>query len=213
MRVSGVECRVWEGERGFTLIELLVTIGIIAILASILLPAMNAALKRADMAKARQDMSQIVGAVKTFYSEYGGWPCPDDDDQGSEDYTYGGKGIARKQNEVINILRAVDTTNNPKRIAFLEVPDGVMSGTDKDGNTYVNSEGYYLDPWENPYIICMDADFNGEMEVSDAGTPAQNYADALSPAGDSIFPAMTVGVMSYGEDHNDTNAFLVSWDQ
>ena len=58
----------------FTLIELLVVIAIIAVLASVLLPAMNAALKKADATKARAEVKSLVNAWKAYFNEYGRWP-------------------------------------------------------------------------------------------------------------------------------------------
>jgi prepilin-type N-terminal cleavage/methylation domain-containing protein len=59
-------------QRGFTLVELLVVIGIIALLISILLPALNHVREEAQKAKCSANLTQIFAAMTTYANNNGG---------------------------------------------------------------------------------------------------------------------------------------------
>ena len=159
-RIRTIICRY----RAFTLVELLVVIAIIGMLAAILLPVVVSAIKRAEISRARSEMMSIVSAINAYANEYGVMPAGTAN--GSNDCVYVGEWGSNKANYICNILRAIDTTNNPKRIVFLEIPEKSMQGEctiQGHPHTYTSDEGYFLDPWGNPYAIVMDTSFDGQI--------------------------------------------------
>jgi prepilin-type N-terminal cleavage/methylation domain-containing protein len=138
----------------FTLIELLVVISIIAVLAGLAFPAATGALNSARKAEARNDVQQIVAAVKAFQSEYGRMPTSDINNNSSDlpDHYYS------SNRNIMRALLGQDTTLNPKGISFLEVKP---AGKNRSG---LNSGGEFVDPWGQSYIIKLDTNYNGRTE-------------------------------------------------
>ena len=95
-----------KSRTGFTLIELLVVITIIGLLAAILIPSINGAIKAAKRARAMSQIDALDGAIKRYFAEYGKMPVPVGDNGGPDRLFTGAD-----QAEVVLILlnRSVDT--------------------------------------------------------------------------------------------------------
>jgi prepilin-type N-terminal cleavage/methylation domain-containing protein len=197
----------------FTLVELLVVITIIGLLAALLLPVVTSAITRAERSRAQSEMSSIVMAINAYANEYGVMPAGMAN--GSADCIYVGKWGSNTANTIYNILRAIDTTNNPKKIVFLEIPEKSMRGEctiPTHEGSYAAGEGYFLDPWGDPYAIVMDTSFDGQISgLTALDNPIGNYIRDKSPTKAGAFPGVKVGVMSWGPRPGDTNSFMMSW--
>jgi prepilin-type N-terminal cleavage/methylation domain-containing protein len=177
---------------GFTLIELLVVISIIAILAGLAFPAVNGALNSARKAQAKNDVQQIVAAVKAFQSEYGRMPSSIVGEPSNVmDDSEGGGSDSAKHKIILDHLMGVDRTFNTKGIVFLDPK--TTTGT-KGG--YNSSTGIFYDPWGTSYFIKLDTNYDGKIEYYGNGSVANVFGSSLA--------------VSVGPDKELGNPFLAS---
>ena len=167
----------------FTLVELLVSIAIIAILAGILLPAVNGAIKKAQSAKAKAEITTLVNAIKQYESQYGGLP--------------------KSSSTVAELVATSDYTN------FIKMLQGDPQGNYADCNkrkikfldVVNNTPGDYPDPWDNDYYIYLDvsstAAEDGDGKI---GTDTSASIAAL-PNAKPIYGSIVI--YSFGPDGQD----------
>ena len=171
-------------KKNFTLVELLTVIAVIAVLAGMIIPAVNGAIKKGELTKAKAEATTLANAIKQYESTYGVLPVPkgksDEKPLTDDQYTW-----------LIKLLQGKsfsDSTNgdsknyNRRGMKFLDVV----------GNT----EGVYQDPWDQNYIVVLDVDYDGKIANSAAEVPVD--------ASDLYF---SVIVWSVGPDgKSDTSA-------
>lgn len=186
--------------RAFTLIEILVVLAIIAILMALLFPALEKVREQARRAQARNDLGQIVLAVKNYSAEYGKYPsveaaAPDGD-------VLVGDADARAtidNGALMDTLRAIGRglndrhVLNPKRIVFLEgrtARDGAEPRAGFADKAESKKRGSFYDPWGRQYGVVMDTDSDNTL------TLAGQYSDFV---GENA-PRASVGAFSMGKD-------------
>lgn len=171
-------------KKGFTLIEVIVVAGIIAILASILVPMILKEIDEARISKASADIRAIYASMIVFKKDTAQWPLMD-------------------ANCDPNVTLLMGDGNLPSNLAMMGFDTGVTSSyndhlvTDTNG-CYNNWKGPYIarvtsDPWGNCYIT----NANGfsiparEVWIISAGpnglidTPVPNFF-GVSLVGDDI---------------------------
>jgi prepilin-type N-terminal cleavage/methylation domain-containing protein len=168
---------------GFTLVELLVVISIIAILMGLLFPTVNAVKNQAKKVQAKNDVTQLVVAVKAYYTEYGKYPLPTGSNS-QTDFTYDS---GNSNQNLMKILMGDDHWSlNPRRIQFLE--PSVAKGDGYYGVQLENDEiGEYLDPWVQlqnssnwQYRVRIDSDYDGRLRELGTGTELRTGCIAWS---------------------------------
>lgn len=173
----------------FTLVELLVVIGIIGILAGLISTAVVSAKKKALVASAQVEIKNLVGAISKYEAEYNRYPCPTN---AADDVTFGLNG---QNAAIIDILRDVDTPNNPnharnpRRVNFIDAK--LATSTNMPG---IGPDGSWRDPWGRAYIITID--YNYDNVARDA-----IYGNIQTP----------VAVWSLGPDPNVREDDIKSW--
>jgi hypothetical protein len=146
----------------FTLIELLVVIAIIAILAGLGFPAVQGALGQGKKAQARNDVQQIVAALKAFQLEYGRLPTTI---VAADNSAEGGSGFFDENSkDIIKALMGADPTLNPRNIVFLDA----KTTANKKGGVDLSDYTFY-DPWGERYRLKLDVSYDGKCEYYGPG--------------------------------------------
>lgn len=167
-----------RSRRGFTLVELLVVIGIIALLISILLPALNKAREQANSIKCASNMRQLYLDAMMYVQDNNGQFFYPPTAQASESASYYPNGLYMMGNN----SAMVDFTNNPNtnsgstaynqpgtflpylangsnspdaRMAIFNCPTDMADGSDRIANTNLGSGAVGVAPRNFSYSFNM----------------------------------------------------------
>jgi prepilin-type N-terminal cleavage/methylation domain-containing protein len=164
---------------GFTLIELLVVISIIAILAGLLLPALAAAKRQAQVRMCKLDIKNLELAISQYESDYSRLPAVTTNPV--SDLTFGSIAIAGAvpvNSDIVatllNLPVGINTANakNPKQTIYYKAAklseDELGTNTPaiyQPGPPGVSTVDYQVrDPWGVPYVISLDLNYDGNTE-------------------------------------------------
>ncbi len=202
------------GTRAFTLVELLTVIAIVAILAAVLIPTVNAAKVSANKARTRVQFNQWAAAIESFRSEYGFYPSFHE----SQRVNGGAAGAEHPFHDVLAGRRRDGTAlasgsaaavQNRKRISFYAFGEAEFTTADSPFPNWL------CDGFGNVEIaVIVDRNLDGMIGASDYGGSLP-LVGGMRPGAED-FPAAGVrsGVAFYAPAPGATAEaprFIFSW--
>jgi prepilin-type N-terminal cleavage/methylation domain-containing protein len=150
----------------FTLLELLVVIVVIAILAGLMMGAIQRARDTAKKTRALAMMNNVAMAIKLYYNEYGHWPDGDADTTADTvlDTTKNENLYRLLIGTNVNLSGNVSASNgNGRRIVFCQFKSSDVGLVDTSYNKASTGKNNVINPWGNALRISLD--YNGDNQV------------------------------------------------
>ena len=207
--------------KNFTLMELLAVIGIIAILQAMLLPAVLVVQAKARVSAAKQEMNAISLALSAFEQEYGRYPTKDSADEvktDGSDLFYGVDNnwkVHMEGDAVNNYVKGYytffDVLSYANHNSANDDPTAFVKSQNSRKKTFLDVDGNYFgpetscgirDPWENTYVVAIDA--NGDGKITIPG--------ALTKTGSDLTVHKSICIISVGADDTNKDDLIYSWD-
>ena len=182
-------------KRNFTLVELLVVIGILALLAGLIIPAVIGAKSKGRITQARADMTSLRTAFEGMYRDYGAMAKSSgtkyalgghEFDVSSGCITIAESSATANYCDVIAELSDPTNTNvtvslNKRKIKYLDPRpeyDPSKSPTYKSSDGKIdNPSNTWLDPWGNQYRIRINVD--GKEQIVDPSDTSKKLSGRI----------------------------------
>ncbi len=146
---------------GFTLIELLIVITIIALLASMAVPAANMVMRKAKEAQTRTLMVGLVNAIKSYQTEYNRFPSdPTVTTETAIELNAANYGSTYSLLKTLTPDKSIAApVLNPRMITFFEAPIA------KNDAAYgITSKGELFDSWGKTIWVLFDTDADDRLK-------------------------------------------------
>lgn len=185
----------------FTLVELLIVVGIIAVLAGLVLPAVIGGIQQGRITQAKSDLAAIMMALKGVEGTYGkmvntsGTTLKFNDKDASYDSTNEVFSVSNNCSDAYNAFIAelsvpknskIDSNKlniNKRKIKFLEPKPSFDPSKDYDADA-ANIANLWRDPWGNAYVILFSPSGADKIKVSSSKTIAAKAAGySIGPNG------------------------------
>ncbi|MHA3775251.1 hypothetical protein ACXR0O_27315 [Verrucomicrobiota bacterium sgz303538] len=145
--------------RGFSFLGVIGTVATLLILAALLVPYPGGCGESSERVQARNDLTQLVVAIKAYNLEYGHLPL-----SGDRSFT-----DEASQARLLQVLQGDDDAENPRRIVFFEgkIARSVTRwwfGPRRYRAGFHPVSGALLDSWGHPYRIVLDSDYDGKIQ-------------------------------------------------